>query len=154
MISVGMRFGGLVRSSGWAGGFGLRDSFVHFFYNCPVTNNLLFQWTRVFEPPPDINSLNFKKLYWYGYNDTSNDLSGTLCIVMDIFKYAIWKSKQRRHLPNILALSREISFILDVACTASRTFRLTTANINLISNLFSEAEHRHLHFSSSLLFMN
>ena len=106
------------------------------------------------EPPPDINSLNFKKLYWYGYNDTSNDLSGTLCIVMDIFKYAIWKSKQRRHLPNILALSREISFILDVACTASRTFRLTTANINLISNLFSEAEHRHLHFSSSLLFMN
>ena len=23
----------------------VRDSFVHFFYSCPVTNNLLFQWT-------------------------------------------------------------------------------------------------------------
>ena len=29
-----------------------RDSFVHFFYNCPVTNNLLFQWTRALVPPP------------------------------------------------------------------------------------------------------
>ena len=96
----------------------------------------LFQWTRVFEPPPDINSLDFKKLYWNGYNDFYNNLSGTLCTVMDIFKYAVWKSKQRRHLPNILALSREISFILAVACTVSRTFRLTTANFNLISNLF------------------
>ena len=113
----------------------VRDSFVHFFFNCPVTNNLLFQRTRAFVPPPDINSLDFL-FYWYGNDDTNNDQSGSLCVVMDIFKYAVWKSKQRQRLPNIISLSRDISFILDLACTANVSFRHTTGNINLIANLF------------------
>ena len=114
----------------------VRDSFVHFFYNCPVTYNLLFQWTRAFVPPPDINSLDLKKLYLYGNDETNNDQSGSLCVVMDIFKYTVWKSKQRRRLPNIISLSREILFILELACAANVSFRHTTGNINLIANLF------------------
>ena len=114
----------------------VRDSFVHFFYNCPVTNNLLFQWTRALVPPPDINSLNFKKLYWYGYDDIINDQTGSLGLVMDIFKYVVWKSKQRRRLPNSIMLSREIGFILDLACAENVSFRHTSSNINLIANLF------------------
>ena len=55
---------------------------------------------------------------------------------MDIFKYAVWKSKQRRRLPNFIMLSREISFILDLARSANVSFRYTTDNINLIANLF------------------
>ena len=54
---------------------------------------------------------------------------------MDVFKYAVWKAKQRRRLPNIIMLSREITFILDLACEASVSFRHTTGNINLIANL-------------------
>ena len=67
----------------------VQDRFVHFFYNCPVTNNLLFQWTRALVPPPDINTLNFKKLYWYGYDEISNDQTGSLGLVTDIFKYVV-----------------------------------------------------------------
>ena len=78
----------------------------------------------------------FKKLYLYGNDETNNDQSGSLCVVMDIFKYAVWKSKQRQRLPNIISLSRDISFILDLACTANVSFRHTTGNINLIANLF------------------
>ena len=114
----------------------VQDSFVHFFYNCPVTNNLLFQWTRALVPPPDINTLNFKKLYWYGYDEISNDQTGSLGLVMDIFKYVVWKSKQRRRLPNSIMLSREIGFILDLACAENVSFRHTSSNINLIANLF------------------
>ena len=55
---------------------------------------------------------------------------------MDIFKFTLWKSKLRRCLPNIITLSREISFIIDVARTANASFRHNSGNINMISNLF------------------
>ena len=94
-------------------------------------------WTRALVPPPlDINSPYFKNLYWYGQDGTNIDLASTLCIVMDIFKFTLWKSKLRRCLPNIITLSREISFIIDVACTANASFRHNSGNINMISNLF------------------
>ena len=64
------------------------------------------------------------------------DHACTLCIVVDIFKYLVWKSKLRRRLPNIISISREISFILDVANAANVSFRHNTGLINLISNLF------------------
>ena len=59
---------------------------------------------------------------------------GSLGLVMGIFKYVVWKSKQRRRLPNSITLSREIGFILDLAANVS--FRHTSGNINLIANLF------------------
>ena len=71
----------------------VQDSFVHFFYNCPVTNNLLFQWTRALVPPPDINSLNFKKLYWYGYDDIINDQTGSLGLVTFL---NMWSGNQNK----------------------------------------------------------
>ena len=55
---------------------------------------------------------------------------------MDILKFTVWKSKLRQHLPNIITLSREISFIIYVARAANASFRHNTGNINLISNLF------------------
>ena len=112
-----------------------RDSFNHFFLTCPVTNNLLRQWTSDLIPAPDINSLEFRKLYWYGSGSLTDDVSGTAALVMDIFKYAIWKSKQRRRLPNAATIKREVSFILEAASALSRKLRQKILNITLISNL-------------------
>ena len=39
-----------------------RDSFSHFFFSCPFTNNILLQWSRALEPAPDINTEDFKVL--------------------------------------------------------------------------------------------
>ena len=63
-----------------------RDSVNHFFLACPVTHNLLFQWTRSLNPPPDINSLDFKKLYWFRSVPLSNDETGTVTLCMDFFQ--------------------------------------------------------------------
>ena len=112
-----------------------RDSFNHFFLTCPVTNNLLRQWTRDLNPAPDINSLEFRKLYWFGSGTLSEDESGTAALCMDIFKYAIWKSKQRRRLPNVVTIKREVSFILETASAQSRKLRQKILNNTLISNL-------------------
>ena len=113
-----------------------RDSFQHFFLNCPVTNNLLFQWTRELNLTPDINTPEFRNIYWLGQNETTEDPSGTIGIVMDTFKYVLWKFKQRRHLPNFISLSREITFLLNIACIRNQYFRHKSVNINLIANLF------------------
>ena len=113
-----------------------RDSFNHFFLACPVTHNLLFQWTRSLNPPPDINSLDFKQLYWFRSVPLSNDETGTVTLCMDFFKYVIWKSKQRRRLPNVISVSREILFLIESACAQSRVLRHLFLNNNLIENLF------------------
>ena len=113
-----------------------RESFSHFFINCPVTYNLLFQWTRELNPTPDINTPEFRNLYWFGQNESTEDPSGTIGIVMDTFKYVLWKFKQRRHLPNFISLSREITFLLNIACIRNQYFRHKSVNINLIANLF------------------
>ena len=112
-----------------------RDSFNHFFLACPVTNNLLRQWTLDLNPAPDINSLEFQKLYWFGSGTLSDDESGTAALCMDIFKNAIWKSKQRRRLPNVVTIKREVSFILETASAQSRKLRQKILNNTLISNL-------------------
>ena len=113
-----------------------RDSFLHFFLNCLVTNNLLFQWTRKLNPAPDINAPEFRNLYWFCQSETTEDPSGTIGIVMDIFKYVLWKFKQRRHLPNFISLSRETTFLLNIACIRNQYFRHKSLNINLIANFF------------------
>ena len=111
-----------------------RDSFNHFFFSCPVTNNLLLQWTRELNPAPDINSHDFKQLYWYGSGTLSNDESGTVALCMDLFKYVIWKSKLRRRLPNFICVLREFSFLVETSCTLSRKVKHRLQNNNLLAN--------------------
>ena len=111
-----------------------RDSFNHFFFSCPVTNNLLLQWTRELNPAPDINSLDFKQLYWFGSGTLSYDESGSVALCMDLFKYVIWKSKLRRRLPNFIYVLREFTFLVETACTLSRKFTLRLQNNNLLAN--------------------
>ena len=42
-----------------------RDSFLHFFYDCAITNRLLQRWCGLFEPPLQLNDFSFRNFYWY-----------------------------------------------------------------------------------------
>ena len=66
----------------------------------------------------------------------TDDETGTVAQCMDLFKYVIWKSKQRRHLPNSVIVSRELRFLLETACKMSQWFHHRLVNNNLIANFF------------------
>ena len=113
-----------------------RESFSHFFLTCPITWNLIFQWTRSLNLAPDIETLDFQNLFWYGTVNLTSDDSGTTALIMDLFKYVLWKSKLRRRLPNHLSLSKELKFIIEISCFQSQKLRHRLLNNNLLANLF------------------
>ena len=96
---------------------------------------MLHQWTRNMEPAPDVASAMFRDLYWYGTGDLTQDETGTVILVMDLFKFCIWKFKLKKRLPNIVMLTREVDFLFSVACSSSRKLRDKANSINLIANL-------------------
>ena len=111
-----------------------RDSFSHFFFSCPFTNNILLQWSHALEPAPDINTEEFKVLYWYGSGNLTTDTSGIVCLLMDTFKYCLWKAKQRKRLPNPITIIRECEFLISIMCLQNRKLRDRIRNTNLITN--------------------
>ena len=111
-----------------------RDSFLHFFQDCPVTSRLLEHWCNVFEPPLRFNDPSFRNFYWYGYMEDEPDGSMSLAFVVDTFKYVLWKFKKRKKIPNFPALQREIEFIISIASTLSRKIRSGIVNNNMIAN--------------------
>ena len=113
-----------------------RDSFEHLFYSCPYSRNLLLQWSCALEPAPDINSEDFRYLYWYGTGNLTTDISGTVCLAMDTFKYVLWKAKQQKRIPNISTVIRESEFLISLICLQSKKTGLLFCNITLISNYF------------------
>ena len=66
-----------------------RDSFLHFFQDCPVTSRLLEHWCNVFEPPLRCNDPSFRNFYWYGYTEDEPDGSMSLAFVAYTFKYVL-----------------------------------------------------------------
>ena len=111
-----------------------RDSFSHFFFSCPFTNNILLQWSRALEPAPDINAEEFKVLYWYGSGNLTTNTSDIVCLLMDTFKYCLWKAKQRKRLPNPITIIRECKFLISIMCLQNRKLRDRIRNTNLITN--------------------
>ena len=91
---------------------------------------------RALEPARDINSEDFRYLYWYGTGNLTTDTSGAVCLAMDTFKYVLWKAKQRKRLLNISTVRREFEFLISLICLQSKKTGFRFRNINLISNYF------------------
>ena len=45
----------------------------------------MFQWTRQMNLAPDIDSQEFKQLYWFGSGMLTDDETGTVALCMDLF---------------------------------------------------------------------
>ena len=118
-----------------------RDGLKHAFYTCPVTNNLLRNLVAGCEPVPDINSREFRQLYWYGSIITDEDdeeagqssnLAGL--IIFDLFRFIIWKFRQRRRVPNIVSFTRKFNFTLKICQYNSRRVSEILASDNMFTN--------------------
>ena len=111
-----------------------RDSFAHFFRECPITIRLLEGWCTIFEPLLDINSPSFQVFYWYGScPDIAPNHTATPLLV-DSFKYVRGKFKKRKKIPNVISFKRELIFTLENICLISRKVRASIANSNFSAN--------------------
>ena len=89
-----------------------RDSFLHFFRNCPVTIRLLEDWCNLFEPALQINSPTFQALYWYGAYPEYEEEPSLVILMADTFKYVLWKFKKRRKIPNPAQFRCEVLYTI------------------------------------------
>jgi hypothetical protein len=82
-----------------------RETFNHFFFICPITNNLLRGLTMNLGAKIQIDNQLFPRAFWYGdtgvvtNTDTENPIDKSLQLFYDIFRYSVWKFKLRRQLP-------------------------------------------------------
>jgi Reverse transcriptase (RNA-dependent DNA polymerase) len=107
-----------------------RDSLSHCFLHCCVTKKLLLSiCDRI---GIDISNENFPQLYWYGI--LIDDPNKTSClmstIIFDIFRYLLFKHRQRRHIPNFDTFFGEYIFIMKVILKCSKSFRDSISGSN------------------------
>lgn len=114
-----------------------RENFTHLFISCPVTSRLLRGWVSRMEPVPDIESDAFLNLYWYGILDDDQEVNtvGFLGLLFDFFKYAVWKFKLKRQVPNLRLFTDRMLFELLIAMKKNRNFARTLEGINAVANI-------------------
>jgi len=82
-----------------------RDGFRHLFRECATTDFLLRELCKICEVPvPEPNQ------FWFGVENGSQDTNKLL--LYEIFRYGVWKFKQRRKVPNIRMFLGELCVIL------------------------------------------
>jgi hypothetical protein len=96
-----------------------RETFQHFFWECPTTNSLIIKFFENFFRA-DIPVT--KELFLYGtalgvkYNNTTG-------IVCAIFQYTLWEIKLKKRLPTWPLVKNEFFYNLNTALGASKKFR-------------------------------
>ena len=113
-----------------------RESFSHFFLDCPITNRLLSQWCLNFKPQVAPGHADFKKLYWYGVPPDDIQQTELIPVISDLFKYILWKYKVRKKIPNYPAFLEEYRFSISTMAAQNVRTRLTLLNHNFITNFF------------------
>ena len=113
-----------------------RDRFLHFFYDCAITNRLLQRWCGLFEPPLQLNDFSFRNFYWYGTTDNDANGSTPQVLIADTFKYVLRKFKKRKKIPNFPTFIDEVFFVIWSAAQMSPKIEFGINNNNIIANFF------------------
>jgi exonuclease III len=82
-----------------------RESFNHFFWDCPTTGNIISNMLRMY-----FNTDPFKEFFTGTYNE--NIFSEVHCIIYDTCKYVLWQFKLKRRLPNIHSFADEVNYLI------------------------------------------
>jgi hypothetical protein len=110
------------------------ETFSHLFFSCPTTRSLLAVLVDRMEPAPDMDSENFKKLYWYGLSDEHVYHTKPILLCFEIFRYILWKHKMRRKVPNRVKFLEEVLFQIGVISAQNKSIRYSISGCNLVAN--------------------
>ena len=111
-----------------------RENFSHLFLTCPVTRILLDSFVRRLEPVPDIDTVFFKDMYWYGKLTDENFNEPQILFVMDCFRFVLWSFKTRRKIPNWPLFERELLFLIGTTASRNKNFSNKLHAVNMIAN--------------------
>jgi hypothetical protein len=75
-----------------------RDSMLHCFLNCPTVRNFLYLFLGFIGRNDDIDTDNFRKLYWFGKNASIKTITHQVAynVIFDSFRYTIFRNRQRK----------------------------------------------------------
>jgi len=110
-----------------------RDGFEHFFYTCNVTTEILHSISLNLNPIFNVNSVEFRALYWFGIFDGKVDQMATF--YFDTIRYILFSYKRRNIIPQTVQLKREAEFIMHVCSKLNRNFGRRLHNSKLLENL-------------------
>jgi hypothetical protein len=100
---------------------GQRDGFLHVFFQCVTTKRLLISTLEKVNFNMDVNSVEFKKLYWFGLRENKKNRQVWL-LFFNVVRYSVYKFKLKKNIPNATSFLKEIVFRMSKICLASRKF--------------------------------
>jgi hypothetical protein len=115
-----------------------RESFCHFFYECPVTRTLMGQFILNLEPVPQLDTVEFRNIYWYGSYPENRFCEKQILFIMDCFRFTLWNFKLRRRIPNYLMFDRELKFLIWTTLDRTKELKYKIANTNLLASFVEE----------------
>jgi hypothetical protein len=80
-----------------------KESFVHTFFDCPVTRNALNGFIALSRIQVRANDPSLKHLFWYGTGE--NGMDKDLFLLFELFRFCIWKVKIRKRIPRAVEIT-------------------------------------------------
>jgi hypothetical protein len=97
------------------------DGYRHCFFLCITTRQLLTDWLTKVEFNVNIDTLEFERLFWYG--STENGFDFVKLTIFEVFRYAVFKSRLGKNIPNVTIIDSVIKTTLSKLCLANKKFR-------------------------------
>ena len=111
-----------------------RENFKHLFLTCPVTRVLMEHFILRLEPVPNLDTVIFEDMYWFGRIVNERSAEPLLLFIMDCFRFTIWNFKVRRKVPNWPLFERELLFLISSTANRNTSLKYKLSACNLIAN--------------------
>jgi hypothetical protein len=95
-----------------------RDGFKHLFFSCPTTFDILQEVINLLQ----IDGVDIRPLYWFGINE-NNRAQSIWVLFFDVFRFAIYKFKLKKHVPNKNSFLAEFNFHLKRLCLVNKKIK-------------------------------
>jgi hypothetical protein len=81
----------------------------------------LTDWLTKVEFNVNIDTMEFERLFWYG--STENGFDFVKLTIFEAFRYAVFKSRLGKNIPNVTIIDSVIKTTLSKLCLANKKFR-------------------------------
>jgi hypothetical protein len=114
-----------------------RESFFHFFKDCPITSLLILGFNKRFKISWNKDRFNFSDAYWYGNID--GELEKPTLLMYDVFRFHLWNFKLRKQFPRLDPLCDHILDTLSTIFLIKPKVKKMFTYCNSVSNIVQAA---------------
>jgi hypothetical protein len=91
-----------------------KETFVHLFFDCTVTNNVV---NRIWETY--IQGVEINKIIYFLANHSENEIhNGFLGLFLDILRFHIWQAKLEKKIPSMTKITAELQYSFETILKA------------------------------------